>query len=69
MSDLTPDELAAELRVSRRWVIENTPRLPHYKVGRSARFTPEDVAAIKANGRDAETPDASGLTSRSRRSA
>ena len=43
----TPEQLAARYGKSRRWVLEQArTSWPHLEVGRTVRFTPEQVAAI-----------------------
>lgn len=70
MSDYTPDDVAALLKVKRVWVINHSAELPHYRVGNQIRFTQADIDAIRQMGRSQSAPaDASGLTPRSRRSA
>ena len=51
---LTVDEVAALLKVSKKWVYEHTrsrrmrrsERLPHLKLGKYLRFDPRDVQAF-----------------------
>lgn len=45
---LTPDELAARLKVKRSWIYERARRgeaLPHFKMGRYLRFSWTAVSA------------------------
>ena len=43
----TPEQLAARYGKSRRWVLEQArTSWPHLEVGRTVRFTKEQVAAI-----------------------
>ena len=46
---LTVPQLAALLGVSRGWVYEGVAsrRLPHHRVGRYVRFSPDDVDRIE----------------------
>lgn len=70
MSDHTPDEVAAIFKVERKWLMQRLPQLPHWRLGNQVRFSDEDIAAIrKLFHVTGSAPDASGLTSRSRRAS
>lgn len=46
---LTSEQLAAVLGVNKKWVQDRVTdkTLPHHRVGRLVRFTPDDVKAIE----------------------
>lgn len=46
---LTSEQLAEVLGVSKKWVQDRVTdkTLPHHRVGRLVRFTPDDVKAIE----------------------
>lgn len=72
MSNLTPDQVADRLGVTRYWLMERVRRrqVPHFRLGQRVRFSEADVAAILATHRvEPKAQDASGLApgSRSRR--
>lgn len=48
--DLTIPELAELLQMSEKWVKRRVSAraIPHHRRGRAVRFTPDDVAAIRA---------------------
>ena len=47
MSHLTPDDLAARLGVTRRWVMTHKSEFPHLKVGPYTRFTEAHAEQIE----------------------
>lgn len=69
MSDYTPDEMAADLKVTRHWVVTHLDQLPHYRVGNLIRFTEADREAIRNLGRTQVKTDPNAPTARSRRTA
>lgn len=53
---LTPEELAAQVRKSPRWVKDEARagRIPHVRVGRSFRFRPDAAEALLRPGGEPE---------------
>lgn len=66
MSALTPEQVAEQLGVTRRWLMGHLPSLPHWRLGNKVRFSEADVAAIREKfHREPTAPDRTGLAPRS----